>query len=201
MSDWMGPWIPDGWKLRTIEFIRAHPQYIFQTLTKQPQELPKWEFPENCHVGVTATGRQMFMDAVWELQDIKASIKYLSIEPLLSWEIGTVETSPQYYADWMRRAGINWLIIGSCTGTLNELKPLLADTSYLPLSLKQYGNNWTVQPKIEWVQNIVEAADKAGVPVFLKENLKPLIDRTFPRPYSYILLDEAKVSLRQEWPK
>ena len=30
-------------------------------------------------------------------------------------------------------------------------------------------------PKIEWVQAIVEAADKAGVPVFLKDNLKPLL--------------------------
>ncbi len=28
--------------------------------------------------------------------------------------------------------------------------------------------------KIEWVRDIVEAADKAGVPVFLKDNLKPL---------------------------
>jgi len=47
-------------------------------------------------------------------------------------------------------AGINWLIIGSQT------KP------YKP-------------PKIEWVQEIVDAADKAGIPVFLKENLAPLI--------------------------
>ena len=47
-------------------------------------------------------------------------------------------------------AGINWLIIGSQT------KP------YRP-------------PKVEWVQEIVEAADKTGIPVFLKENLKQLI--------------------------
>ena len=30
-------------------------------------------------------------------------------------------------------------------------------------------------PKIEWVQEMVEAADKAGKPVFLKDNLKPLL--------------------------
>jgi len=30
-------------------------------------------------------------------------------------------------------------------------------------------------PKIEWVQSIIERADKAGVPVFLKDNLKPLL--------------------------
>jgi len=30
-------------------------------------------------------------------------------------------------------------------------------------------------PKIEWLQAIVELADEAGVPVFLKDNLKPLL--------------------------
>ena len=30
-------------------------------------------------------------------------------------------------------------------------------------------------PKIEWLQEIVEAADKAGIPVFLKDNLRPLL--------------------------
>ena len=46
-------------------------------------------------------------------------------------------------------AGISWVIIGSQT------KP------YRP-------------PTIEAVQEIVEAADKAGIPVFLKDNLNPL---------------------------
>jgi len=45
-----------------------------------------------------------------------------------------------------------WLIIGQQT----------------PVSKK-------TEPKIEWVREIVEAADKAGVKVFLKNNLKPLL--------------------------
>ena len=52
-------------------------------------------------------------------------------------------------AEWAMEV-ISWLIIGAQT------KP------YKP-------------PEIEWVQEIVEAADKAGVKVFLKDNLKPLI--------------------------
>jgi hypothetical protein len=42
---------------------------------------------------------------------------------------------------------------------------------------------------IEWVKQIVEAADKAGIAVFLKDNLKPL------------LLWGDIVPLRQELPK
>lgn len=51
------------------------------------------------------------------------------------------------------KPGINWVIIGAQT------KP-------------------TIQPDIEWVGEIVEAADKAGIPVFLKNSLRPLRDTT-----------------------
>jgi len=50
----------------------------------------------------------------------------------------------------LQEAGISWLILGSQT------KP------YRP-------------PRIEWVKEIVEACDKAGIPVFLKDNLEPLL--------------------------
>jgi len=53
----------------------------------------------------------------------------------------------------LEEAGISWIILGSQT------RP-------------------TVYPKIEWVQEIVEAADKVGIPVFLKDNLKPLLATT-----------------------
>ncbi len=52
----------------------------------------------------------------------------------------------------LKDAGISWIIIGQCT----------------PVSIK-------TQPKIEWIQEIVEAADKAKIDVFLKDNLKPLL--------------------------
>ena len=61
----------------------------------------------------------------------------------------------------LEEAGINWLIIGAQT------KP------YKP-------------PKIEWVQEIVEAADKAGIPVFLKENLRPILKDNWPnQPWAF----------------
>ena len=52
--------------------------------------------------------------------------------------------------------------------------------------------------KIEWVTEIVEAADAAGIPVFLKDSLKPMI---FGDP----LFAEGMVTwageLRQEMPE
>jgi len=71
--------------------------------------------------------------------------------------------------------GINWVIIGACTGTKTAMMELCQ--RYPDLTPMPYGKKWTAQPKIEWVKEIVEAADKAGVKVFLKDNLKPLFSR------------------------
>ena len=72
---------------------------------------------------------------------------------------------------------LNWVIIGAQT------KP-------------------TVMPKIEWIQEIVEAADKAGIPVFLKDNLLKLLP--VEEPFWYGLTgDEDEyltAKLRQEMP-
>ena len=56
----------------------------------------------------------------------------------------------------LQEAGVSWVVIGSQT------KP-------------------TKPPKIEWVQEIVEAADRAGVPVFLKDNLLELVNYQSPK--------------------
>lgn len=62
--------------------------------------------------------------------------------------IGVKWYPPQYW-------GINWLIIGQQT----------------PVSSK-------AQPKIEWVQEILVAAHNADIPVFIKDNLRPLINNS-----------------------
>ncbi len=78
--------------------------------------------------------------------------------------------SPWKYLDF---SGIKWLIIGAQT------KP------YRP-------------PKIEWVQEIVQAADKAGIPVFLKNNLRELLIPDALMNDIFWASDKAK--LRQEFP-
>lgn len=123
----------------TMDTIKGCPQHRFYLLTKQPAQLRKFSpFPENCYVGVTATDYWKYVDACNYLSGIEASVKFLSLEPLLSWD-----KEPSYFFE---SGGVSWLIIGAQT------KP-------------------TVLPRLEWVQEIVAAADKAGIPVFLKDNL------------------------------
>jgi len=173
MSDLFGIGIPEAWTRKVMDIIKDRPQHRFYLLTKQPQNLPQWSpYPENCWVGVTATNAKMAEEAGFWLWEVKAKVKFVSFEPLL-------ERIPVHFADYISEdvEGINWVIIGAQT------KP-------------------TVYPRIEWVQEIVEAADKAGIPVFLKDNLKPLLDKegcpqwAFEKPFDW----EIHRRVRQEIP-
>ncbi len=150
MSDLFGIGIPEEWTRRVLDVCQGNWQDRFYLLTKQPQNLAKFSpFPDNCWVGVTITDNDAYYtsnDVLDKLKYIKAKVKYISFEPLLEriWAGG----SDGMYSD-LKDAGIKWVIIGAQT------KP------YKP-------------PKIEWVEEIVRACDKAGVAVFLKDNLEPL---------------------------
>ncbi|MFC1924486.1 DUF5131 family protein [Chloroflexota bacterium] len=65
-----------------------------------------------------------------------------------------------------------------------SFEPLLDDVMEPRGLFKVEDSDWVIigsqtrpdlLPRKEWVDEIVEAADKAGVPVFLKDNLKPLM--------------------------
>lgn len=180
MSDLFGIGIPQQWQEQVFNTIKRCPQHTFLLLTKQPQNLAKFSpFPDNCHVGVSATNADMFIEGCKHLSKIEANVKYISVEPLLSWDKG----KPGFIATMLQKWDVNWLIIGQQT-------PISARTT----------------PKIEWTQEIVEAADKAGIPVFLKDNLTHIFVRdskeadlqTFQETFHWALNSESK--LRQELP-
>jgi len=166
MSDWMGDYWPEDWTLLELQMMEDNPQHRIYTLTKQPQNLIKFSpFPKNCWVGVTATGYWAYVDACNYLSQVEASVKFLSIEPLLSWD-----KEASYF---FQSGGISWVIIGACTGTLPEMVSLC--DKYPELAIMRWGTKLTAQPRIEWVEEIVKACDKAGVKMFQKDNLKPLL--------------------------
>ena len=172
MSDLFGIGIPEEWTRKVLRVIKHTSYNRYYLLTKQPQNLIKFSpFPENCWVGVTATDYWKYVDACNYLSQVKANVKFLSLEPLLSWD-----ENPQHF---FKSSGISWLIIGAQT---NPYKP----------------------PEISWVREIVEAADKAGVKIFLKNNLRPLLIPEDCRKPNYLTEDmfwaSEKAQLRQEMP-
>lgn len=153
-----GPWVPDDWMRDIIERCRIMSQHTFLFLTKRPRELQAFNrfnpWPSNCWVGVTAINNSDWIKNVGWMANVEASVRFVSLEPLL----GSV-----CYANVRRgrqMGGIDWLIIGAMTGKRRR----------------------ECAPKKEWVEEILTAADRAGVPVFLKDNLQwPTVRREWPK--------------------
>jgi protein gp37 len=181
----------DDWMEFILNRCQDFPQHTFQFLTKKPEKLPQWSpFPENCWVGATTTGYDAFNTSLDCMKLIEAKVKYFSIEPFLE--------RIQFYPERLEYCGINWLIIGALTGRKRDIMEL--SKQYPDLTPMPWGSKWTLQPKIEWVEEIVRACDKAGVPVFLKDNLMPLMEASFGREnyLSPVLTPDGE--LRQELP-
>ena len=166
-----GHWVTPLMRSNLFHVIEMYPKLTFIFLTKQPQNLPH-EFPDNCWVGISASDACDLTTRGTDLEHVWAKIKFVSLEPLLGWS--SYDTG--YEAGWMERRGINWLIIGQQT-------PPKA----------------TTQPKVEWISEIITAADKAKIPVFLKNNLKNLL----PAEYPFVTnpLRDMDFYLRQEYPR
>jgi len=194
MSDLFGIGIPVAWLEDIFRVIKYHPRDRFYLLTKQPQNLPKFSpFPSNCFVGVSATNQHQFDNAVKYLKEVEATVKYISFEPLL----GEIKITPIF-----AHHVYNWVIIGAMTCGGADIAKL--SYQYPELTPMPYGNRYTLQPKIEWVKEIVEACDKAGAKVFLKNNLNPLLRNSEGwTPALYVGArepDGSKEYLRQEMP-
>ena len=100
--------------------------------------------------------------------------------------------------------------LGRIEATVKYLsyEPLPSNVSMEPQFLKDAGINWviigaqtkpTVMPKVEWVREIVEAADAANIPVFLKDSLKPLFAEV-EEPGWLVGWENCPGELRQEMP-
>lgn len=84
-------------------------------------------------------------------------------------------------------------------------------TLSLDYALYYSGINWIViggwdrgktQPKVEWIRGIIEAADRTGIPVFLKDNLLPLLKNH--NAYQWAFTPNSVPTFptyRQEFPK
>ncbi len=165
-----GEWVPDDWLETIMKVVRMLSQHTFIFLTKRPENLAKWEWPDNAWVGVTATQQKPYNEALKHLENVQASIKFVSFEPLL----GPVEN--------IDYAVLDWLIVGTVTGQHRSSMnyPSLNETH-------------------RWAKQIIVEADSHNIPVFLKDNLKwPEVRREFPKEGSDDSIAMRRRKLRRE---
>ncbi len=180
MGDLFGDWVSREWieqVIGTAWFVSPH--HIYQFLTKNPKRLKDFNpWPSNCWIGTTVTNQADADERIPWLLQVDAPVLFVNHEPLLGgtylnspipfgyipdkWEAGTYEGHIDAFTgkwcpitnfSWLngRFEKINWGIIGAMTGP------------------------GAVKPKSEWVRNLWEQYRQAGIPVFMKNNLKPIM--------------------------
>lgn len=118
-GDMFGNWIPEEWIKSIMEIVEKCNWHTFQFLTKNPERLIKYEFPENAWAG-TSVNSDRDKNRAETIKKAKAKVKFLSIEPLL----GPITFDLK---------GIDWIIIGAQTGK-NPVKP---DKKWIEVIVKQ----------------------------------------------------------------
>jgi len=154
------PVLPVSLRKWIFAVIDRCPQHTFIFLTKCPWNLARWlPWPENCWIGASATDTIHFEAAHKALCNSPAK-RFISFEPLLE----KISPPKGEWGTWDLNVYLqecaDWVIIGAQTQ---------------PYRL----------PRREWVEEIIVEADKVGIPVFVKNNLRPLLGD----------------NLRQEWPR
>jgi protein gp37 len=182
MADLFGEWVPDTWIEEVLKTCESTPQHTYMFLTKNPKRygqlnsknhLYNWDFAkDNMWLGITVT-KQDDLNRLKHLPYGNTNT-FISVEPMqseidLSWYIPQKDTTYKcsycgYHANYFshhcqycgkeggysgsfRKQPINWIIVGAQTGP------------------------GAISPKKEWVQSIIDQSKKAGIPIFLKDNL------------------------------
>lgn len=105
MADLFHEQVPDDYISRVFEVMAAHPQHIFQVLTKRPERAASWPgpWPFNIWMGTSVEDRRV-IGRIEHLRRCEAKTRFLSCEPLLG-DLGLLDLSD-----------IHWVIAGGESG-------------------------------------------------------------------------------------
>ena len=108
MSDLFHEKMPTEFLDKIMGVIDLTPQHIYQILTKREDRMFEYfqerAVPENIWLGVTVEDKKHGVPRIDRLRNINATIKFLSVEPLLE-DIGEINLT-----------GIHWVIVGGESG-------------------------------------------------------------------------------------
>lgn len=103
MADLFGQWVPREWIELVLYIVRENPQWNFLFLTKFPNRMAEFEYPDNAWLGTTVDLQARVQNAERAMRKVKASVKWLSIEPLIE---------PLRFEDL---SAFKWIVIGGAS--------------------------------------------------------------------------------------
>jgi protein gp37 len=108
MSDLFHEKVPYDYIRQVFDVMAQAPQHTFQVLTKRAERMAEFcqgtFVPPNVWLGVSVENRKHGVPRIGVLREIEASVRFLSIEPLLE-HLGEIDLT-----------GIHWAIVGGESG-------------------------------------------------------------------------------------
>jgi protein gp37 len=108
MSDLFHDNVPDAYIEKVFDVVLRTPHHTYQILTKRAARMARFfrnrGVPRNAWMGVSVEDRRYGVPRIEQLRKVPASIRFLSVEPLLE-DVGDLDLS-----------GIQWVIVGGESG-------------------------------------------------------------------------------------
>jgi protein gp37 len=174
LCDWLDPEVPADWLADFLRVIHETTNLDWLLLTKRPEHFQdrvcmasqcatgkrhKWNEwtqgtkpPSNVWVGVSVENQTAADNRIAKLLDIPASVRFLSVEPLLErvdLRIGAFNGSDS----WGSMEGVHWVIVGGETGP--DARPC----------------------NVAWIRDVVRQCRGSRVPCFVKQLGRDIRDR------------------------
>lgn len=175
MADLFGAWVPEEWIMEVFAACKKAMQHKYLFLTKNPArylELGKRDMLpdyDNFWFGTTVEKpTQEFFYETPFFTNKRRSHSYgifLSIEPIMS-DFPVRKSFMQAVEDDApgdRQNAVDWFIVGAETGNRKS----------------------KVIPKREWIDHIAETGQNCGIPVFMKESVRPIMDGSFKQEFPW----------------
>lgn len=151
VADLFSPSVPFEFIDKVMDIINICRQHTFQILTKRPKRtleyinrIEPFRWHSNIWLGVTAENQEQADKRIPILLQIPAAVRFVSVEPMLGLIQLPKPIMPLSY-DEPGLPYIDWVIIGCESGP--KRRPC----------------------KIEWVRDLVNQCESAGVAVFVKQ--------------------------------
>ncbi len=142
-GDMFGPGVEREWIEKALEIVQILELHTFIFLTKSPERYKDFTpWPDNCWLGASACNLCDFDRAMESLEQVQARVRWISLEPLLSWD-----SSMGIDFTFDTGGHLDWLVVG------------------------RQSSPGTIKPKPDNVLDIIEAAKRTDVKLWIKDNL------------------------------
>jgi len=105
MADLFGKWVPAEWIEAVLHVARDNPQWNFLFLTKFPNRLAEFTYPNNAWLGTSVDCQARVKNAEQSFARVKGGVKWLSVEPMLE---------PLHFTSLDM---FNWVVIGGASSS------------------------------------------------------------------------------------